>query len=562
MTIHLTNPIAAFTEKIAQPFDDAAPVVRKVATLYSASNTHLHTNQQKLSATFSGLGATAFVDMIHKQVGWVDTIINNLDDLAGFYETCARDVRLAGQVIESAIEPFLDIAQWVLDRLTPDIVVKQGEDAVHAVFSDMYSQLRREAHDAGGFFSSIAHLHFGSALHDAVDEVKGLAHLGGDILALATSVEQILCQWAADIYQAINWLLNKLNSWILVAEDWLLGLSSIADDTVIFVDPNATSEEKRFAGIDMGLNIGMDILLFIPGVDLFDLAGKGALKLLEKFGLKAIEEQVLKQIVKFMETVTLKELRQKIAQRILATFTNRLDELFLKIAGADIDRLAATDILRELVGKKSLPPLTITEAARKEIYERLLTEFPTIDADFIARLVAARPQKKWLSEAQIRNFLSKASSQGELDYIRFLYTYVYKSDRSGLDKLLFDLANGNPQDYKGSLYQLEWLAGHTNTVKVIEAFDTLGQKGPDFILNDGSFVDVKAYRGRPKLIDLEKQITRYVQDFPQIKNHTLHFVFKSGVDGLDQTVIDTFTQRLIAYGNSENVTVMIDLWPK
>lgn len=558
MTLTLSNPIAAFTEKIAQPFDDAAPVVRKIASLYETSNQKLQKNQQILTETFSGLGADAFITMIDKQVRWVGNITGNIRDLAGFYETCARDIRLAGQEIEHLIGPFLDIVQWVVDRLTPDIVVQQGESAVHAVFSDMLAQLHREEHDVSGFFGSIVHLHFGAAIHDAVDGVKGLAHLGGDVFALAASIEPILCQWAANIYQAVNWLLNKLNSWGLAAENWLFGLSNIADDTAVFVDPNSTNGEKWLAGIDMGVNVVLDIGMLIPGADIFSLAGKGGFKLLEKFGLKEAEAL----IIKALEKATLKELRQKIVQKILSLFTDRLGDLFLKIAAGDISKLGAVDILRELVGKKTLPAITITDPARQAIYADLLKKFPNIDANFIAHLVDANPGVTPLTEKQIENFLNKASKQGELEYITLLYKYVYKSDRPGLDQLLRDIANGSASSYKGSLYQLEWIAGHNGDVKAIEVLDKQGQHGIDVILNDGTYVDLKAYSGRLSVSKLEKQIARYLRDFPDVKNHSLHFVFQSGVDGVDQAAIDKIKQEVINYGQSRGVKVVIDLWPR
>src|SRR5690349_5314586 len=105
--ITLANPIAAMSEKIAQPFDDAAPIVRQLVDLYHTSNQSLHKNHNTLVQTFKGLGADAFTDMIGKQVKWVDGIVDNMNSLAGFYETCANDVRLAAQAIEVTIEPYL-----------------------------------------------------------------------------------------------------------------------------------------------------------------------------------------------------------------------------------------------------------------------------------------------------------------------------------------------------------------------------------------------------------------------------------------------------------------------
>ena len=333
-----------------------------------------------------------------------------------------------------------------------------------------------------------------------------------------------------------------------------MGLSNIADDTVVFTDPNSLPEEKWLAGVDMGLNIVLDIAMFIPGADIFGLAGKGATKLLEKFGLE--------WVIKFLETVTLKELRQKIVQKVLSMFADKLGELFMKITAGDIDRLTATDILRELVGKKTIPALTITDPARQAIYTDLLKKFPGVDKNFLAHLVEANPGITPLTEKQIENFLTKASKQGELEYITLLYTYIYKSDRPGLDQLLRDIANGSATNYKGSLYQLEWIAGHNNAVKAIEVLDQQGRHGVDVILHDGTYVDLKAYSGRLSVGKLEKQIDRYLRDFPDVKNHSLHFVFQSGVDGVDQAAIDKIKQEVENYGLSKGVKVVIDLWPK
>jgi len=380
MTIQLANPVAALTEKIAQPFDEAAPTVRKLANLYNASNTQLRTHQQTLSVSFKGLGADSFVTMINKQINWVDTITGHLNDLAGLYETCANDVRAAARAIEYAVEPFLDVAQWVVDRLTPDIVVKHGEDAVHAVFDDMRAQLQREMNDAGGFFSNLVHAHFGAALHDVVDGVKGLAHLGGDVLAMVAAVEPILCQWAANIYQAVNWLLNKLNSWLLAAADWLLGLSNIADDTVVFTDPNSTDAEKWMAGIDMGLNIAMDVALFIPGADLFSLAGKGVLKLLEKFGLKEILDMIVaKAVTRITETMA-----AQVVKGMIEKFEQKIAQKFSEIV---IDRMLKRDLSK-----------TIFAGLADQLKQRLFPEVQAIIDDYLAGKITKEEAQARLDE--------------------------------------------------------------------------------------------------------------------------------------------------------------------
>lgn len=384
--ITLANPIAAFSEKIAQPFDDAAPIVRQIAGLYHDANQQLQTDHDTLVQTFKGMGADSFTNMISKQTNWVNGIVDNLNTLAGFYETCANDVRTAARVIEGAIQPFLDLVQWVIDRLTPDIVVQQGESAIQAVFDDMKAQLKREMNDAGGFFSSVVHLHFSTALHDVEDGVKGLAHLGEDAIGLVASLEPILCQWGADIYQAVNWLRNKIGGWGLDAANWLLGLSSIADDTTVFTDPNSTSEEKWMAGIDMGLNVVMDVALFIPGADIFALGGKGAMKLLEKFGLKEVLDTVTQ---KAMEKVT----ENVVAQVVKGTIDKFVQKISQKFSEAIVERTLNRDLTR-----------TAFSNLEGKIRQKVFPEVQAIIDDYLAGKIS-----KEEAQARLEQLIQNAS---------------------------------------------------------------------------------------------------------------------------------------------------------
>jgi hypothetical protein len=436
MGITLANPVAAFTEKIAQPFDNAAPVVRKIANLYEHSNQQLRQHQKSLTVTFSGMGANAFTDMINKQIHWVDGIAGNIGELAGFYETCARDVRRVAQIIESAIEPFLDVVQWVLDRLTPNIVVEQGESAVHAVFSDMRAQLHREMHDAGGLFSSLVHGHFGAALHDLEDGAKGLAHLGGDVLAMVAAVEPILCQWAADIWSAVNWLKNKLNSWCLKVEDWLFGLSDIAYDTAIFTDPNSTSAEKWMAGIDMGVNIVMDIGMLIPGADIVALGGKGVLKLLEKFGLKELLDKIVaKAVTRITETIVaqvVKDFTRKFAAKIAQKYS---------------------DIVVERMLKKGLTK-TVFKNLRGDLKQGLLPRVQAIIDDYLSGKITKEQAQQRLAELanlankydpeQLRAILKTRDLSGSENM-----QITYPSGNTGIAHTMQEHVNITDQDLQG-----------------------------------------------------------------------------------------------------------------
>jgi hypothetical protein len=540
--ITLTNPVAAMSEKIAQPFDDAASVVRQLSKLYRDANQRLHNNHQTLIVTFEGLGADAFTNMIGKQVKWVDGIVGFLDDQAGFFETCASDVRSAAQGVEDALSPFMDLAQRVVDQLTPDIVVEQGESAVQAVLNDMKAQLKREMHDGGSFLSDIAHGHFGAAADDLVDGAEGLARLGEDAIGLVASLEPYLCQWAADIYQGVNWLLNKLTSWSIDVMDWLFGISDMANDVVVFTDPNATSEEKWLAGIDLGVNLILDIGMLIPGADIFALLGKGGVKLLEKFGLKELEEQIMKRVINAIEKATLKELRERITKKILGA------------------------ILKKILGNKVLPKIVITDPARKAIYNDLLKKFPDVDPNFLAHLVAANPGVTHLTEEQIENFLKKASTQGDLNNIISLYTLIYRKDLPGVDQLLRDIANGGDGDYKGTLFQMEWLASHMKGVTAIEV-KVGSKKGADVVLKNGVYVEIKSrtfgnttkFLIKPFINDEKKQIDRYIANFKDMKE--IQIVLQTGEGGVSSEALEEIKKALEAYGREKGMPVKVIGWP-
>ncbi len=149
--VQLADPIAAFSEQIAQPFEDAGKIMHNLADIYDHNNSVLRAKQKELAPTFKGLGADAFVTYVDNQIKFIDGNIHVLNVQGGFYETAAKDVRWAARDIEYAIGPFLEICQWVVDHLTPDMVVSQGESAIHAVFSDMNKQLKREMHDTPKF---------------------------------------------------------------------------------------------------------------------------------------------------------------------------------------------------------------------------------------------------------------------------------------------------------------------------------------------------------------------------------------------------------------------------
>ncbi|HLG61883.1 MAG TPA: hypothetical protein VKY19_08115 [Ktedonosporobacter sp.] len=328
MTVSLSNPIDVFANAIAQPLEDAAREWRELAKMHETGNDHLRQQGGALASTLGGDIVQPFTDMISKQYKFTYGITQGINEIAGFYDKGAEIVRDAARIVDSIIGPYFEVIKWVLDRITPDIVVRHGEDAIHAVFDDLRNTLNRMTHDAGSFFGDLFHLNFGAALHDATDEVKAIAHLTGDAIAMLADIEPILCQWATQIMDGVNWCFNEVNSLTLKLEDWVLGISDIASEAAILSDPNALPQEKWLAGGMLVVNVALDVMMFIPGLQeaIFGkIAEKLGIKFLTKWLVTKISESIVGKLIqdfieklmtKFAESAVQRALERKLTQTV------------------------------------------------------------------------------------------------------------------------------------------------------------------------------------------------------------------------------------------------------
>lgn len=152
--------------------------------------------------------------------------------------------------------------------------------------------------------------------------------------------------------------------------------------------------------------------------------------------------------------------------------------------------------------------------------------------NFLDRMMHLRIRGNQLSRAQILAFLTLRYQ----DIPDIWSQYQRVSTIPNVDQILRDMANGNPGDYKGSRYQLDWLANHSNQVRVVEPPGPNGQKGPDFILNNGTIVDLKAgFRGNATKLGAEiaEQIMRYRTLYP---GHPILYVFNSAAGAVPSNV--------------------------
>lgn len=307
--------VEGFVDEIISPLETAAGQIRQLSKAHVEADNHFQTRVQGLKASFQGEGAQTLFTMAQRQKSFVTGITNELNDFAGAFEETVHIVREAAQVADWALGgPLLDIAQHILGKLSPDIVVRQGQSAVSAVADDMRKTFHDMLDKSGSFFGDVFHGHFGAALHDAGSAFGDLIHLGGDLFALLDQVETILGHWAAKVMEKANWLLNSIQSFLFKIEDFIFGFSQISDNAAILADPNSTPEEKGIAIAGLGLTALSDILMFIPGAEEGGVALDATEKTLVDEAESEVEQQVEKEVEQEVEQEVEKEVEQEVEQ--------------------------------------------------------------------------------------------------------------------------------------------------------------------------------------------------------------------------------------------------------
>ena len=272
--------VGAFTDQIVSPMITAASQLRQLGEVHSEANDHLQKQAQGLTTSFHGLGCSSFLERVHKQGRFVESIVDELNSTAQLFEGTAHAIEDAAHAADIALGGgLLTIAEKVLGdpNISPDNIARDGGSAIHVVIEDIRQNLHKLLDDNGGFFGNLNPFHFHplAALHDLGHAFGDLIHLAGDIFAMLDSVENILGKWAAEVYTASNQLINQFQSRIFYIEDKVLGFSDMADNAAILSDPNASDIEKAFASFELGATALGDILLFIPGAEESKAAEKG-----------------------------------------------------------------------------------------------------------------------------------------------------------------------------------------------------------------------------------------------------------------------------------------------
>lgn len=343
--------VSGFTSEIVSPLETAAGQLRQLSGKHQDANNRMQSMSQALITSFGGKGADAFLTRVQKQGSFIQGITGELNSTAGAFEKAASLIKDAAQVADDVLGgPLLALGEHVLSKLSPPIVVHQGESAVSAVVGDMRQTFHSLLHHSGGIFGDIVHFHFSAAFHDAEHALGDLAHLAGDIFALLDQVETVLGRWAGQVMQWANWLINEIQSILFKVEDFAFGFSDLANNSAILADPNSTPAEKALAATGMTITLVGDVLLFIPGAEEGKVAAKGADMAVEE-GMKVAEQEAEKELEKELEDVMTKDLNQELEKVLNQDLEKELE----KILGQDVNQKVEQEIEKEgLTGLEKL----------------------------------------------------------------------------------------------------------------------------------------------------------------------------------------------------------------
>ncbi|WP_376794857.1 hypothetical protein [Thermogemmatispora sp.] len=333
--IEFQNPVMLFAEELARPLEEVAHHWRALASQHAEANDLLLQQSQSLTSVLGNRASVAFGGTVVKQHQYTKNITDSIRQLADLHEQGAQLVRDAAHLTDSLIGPYLTLVNHIMDRLTPDLIVREGESPIHAVCEDLRRTVHEIERTGGQFFSDIFHLHFSAALTDVQQEASELGHLVGDALAALAAVEPVLARWAAQTQEEVFRIFNQGDRLLNSIIDQVFGISDIMGSVAILCDPNALPQERAMAIGMIALTAVLDITMFIPGADIGSLAMKGVFKLAEKTLLKDLLETGVKDLLE----KGLQEGLSKLLGKAGPESEHLLDRLFSGAEGKEATRV-------------------------------------------------------------------------------------------------------------------------------------------------------------------------------------------------------------------------------
>ncbi|MBX5450408.1 deaminase domain-containing protein [Thermogemmatispora sp.] len=315
--IHFENPVTIFAETMAQPLEEAARHWRTLVQEHADANDHLHQQGSAVSDVLGSRASQAFSSIVLKQHQYTKSITDSLQQLADMHQQAADQLRASARDADRVIAPFLSLVNHIMDQLTPDLIVREGEAPIHAVCADLRQTLDHLDHTTGNLLQDVFQLNFSGLVHDAQEEEKELGRLLGDALAALAVVEPALAQWAAQTQQAMTWLTNQGARLLNNVADHVFSIEDFFNAAAILYDPNALPQERLGAVFMIAFTLYQDITLFCPELDIFNFAMRGVFKVLEKTILKELLEAGSKLILEGAE---------KGLQKFLALFSREAGE--------------------------------------------------------------------------------------------------------------------------------------------------------------------------------------------------------------------------------------------
>ncbi|WP_376793996.1 deaminase domain-containing protein [Thermogemmatispora sp.] len=207
------------------------------------------------------------------------------------HQQAADQLRASARDADRIVAPFLSLVNHIMDQLTPDLVVREGEAPIHAVCADLRHTLNSLDHSTGKLLHDVFSLNLSGLAHDAEEEGKELSRLVGDALAGLAVVEPALAQWAAETAQVMDWLSNQGARLLNNVADHVLNIEDLFTAAAILYDPNALPRERLGAVFLIACTLYQDLTLFCPEADILNFAMHGVFEAIGKTVLKDLLEE-------------------------------------------------------------------------------------------------------------------------------------------------------------------------------------------------------------------------------------------------------------------------------
>jgi hypothetical protein len=210
----MTGQLINFVRPVTDQLESLQNQCEQLAALHDEAHRRLRlqgewlTNAGGIDA-FVGDGATEFSSAIEFYISISEKHMQLLDEVSGAARICASEM-IEAAVIASSASLNEEMVAHVLVQLTHENLIREGGEAVVTIINEMRRTLENMRISGGNFFGHVFQGHYGSALHDASQELAYAIRLYNEAGSLLRDVERVLYNWGQSTGNAVNLFLNKI----------------------------------------------------------------------------------------------------------------------------------------------------------------------------------------------------------------------------------------------------------------------------------------------------------------------------------------------------------------